>query len=284
MMVLVPALLLAAALASPTPEPVPTLSPTQLLARIRYQFRSHRPPPPYETYALERTQVRSDGEPDVAQSYVFHVWVRNGDRAALKRQVFRDGYEYPPQFDRPAFDESRDPGPPTADVFEARPLKPHPVTQAYTPEPAGSPAAVIGRVQALIERDYRVIRVAYEGDLVHLSLVAMSDPDRNRLREIYADKTTYELTKLVASDRLYVTGAYTDDFSDEFTLTMGTVDDIPVVTRIHGVAGYDKDGLAYQDDGKVVDYTFTDIQFPATLPDWYFDPRQYGGHTNEFPE
>ena len=71
------ALLLAAAVASPAPDPVPTLSPTQLLARIRSQFRSHRPPPPYQSYTLERKQLRTDGYPDVTGSYMFHVWVRN---------------------------------------------------------------------------------------------------------------------------------------------------------------------------------------------------------------
>jgi hypothetical protein len=278
------ALLLAAAIASSTPEPVPTLSPTQLLARIRQQFRSHRPPPPYESYSLVRMQQLRNGDPDPAGSYVFRVWMRNSDRAALKRRVFSDGFEDLPVFDRPAFNENRDPGPPTADVFEPRPATAHPVNQAYTPEPANTPLAVIGRVRALIERDYRVTRVAYEGGLVHLSLVAMSDPDRNRLREIYADATTYELTKLVANDRLYVTGSITDDFSDEFTMMMGTVAGVPVVTRIHSVAGYDKNGLEFQDDGKVVDYAFTDIAFPAALPDWYFDPREYGAHTNDFPQ
>jgi hypothetical protein len=277
------ALLLAVALASPSPEPLPTLTPTQLLARIRVQFRSHRPPPPYETYRLERKQQRSDGYPDVAGSYVYHVWVRNGDRAALKRRVFRDDFEYPPEFDRPAFNEARDPGPPTADVFEPKPLKPHPISEAYTPEPLASPLAVIGRVQSLIEYDYRVTDVQYEGDLVHLTVAAISDPDRNRLREIYADRTTYELRKLVAADKLFVSGSYKDVFADEFTITMGLVDGIPVVTRIHGVAGYDANGQEYQDDGKEVDFTFTAITFPATLPGWYFDPRQYGAHQNDLP-
>jgi hypothetical protein len=278
------ALLLAAAIASPAPEPIATLSPTQLLARIRDQFRSHRPPPPYESYTLERRQLHADGAPDETESYDVHVWVRNSDRAALKRRVSFDGVDGRPQFDRPAFNENRDPGPPTADVFEPRPLAPHPVSQAYTPEPTGTPMAVIGRVQSLNERDYRVTQVAYEGDLIHLSLVAINDPDRNRLREVYVDKNTYELSKLVASDRLFVTGTITDDFSLQFTITMGTVNGIPVVTRIHGVTGTDKNGVEYNDDGKVVDYTFTDIAFPATLPDWYFDPQQYGGHTNEFPQ
>jgi hypothetical protein len=278
------ALLLAAAIASPTPEPIPTLTPTQLLARIRTQFRSHRPPPAYESYTLERKQLRNDGYPDVTGSYVFHVWVRNNDRAALKRQVFRDDYEYPPAFDRPAFNEARDPGPPTADVFEPRPLKPHPIGDAYTPEPGSSAVPVIGRVRSLIEYDYRVTRVAYEGDLVHLTLAPISDPERNRLRELFADKTTYELKKLIADDRLFVSGGYKDDYADEFTITMGMVEGVPVVTRIHGIAGANANGLEYQDDGKVVDFFFRDIVFPATLPDWYFNPRQYGGHLNDLPQ
>jgi hypothetical protein len=278
------AFLLAAALATPSPEPVPTLSPTQLLARIRAQFRSHRPPPDYETYTLNRKQQRSDGYPDLAGTYTYHVWVRNSDRAALKRRVFRDDYEYPPEFDRPAFNEARDPGPPTADVFEPKPLVPHPVSQAYTPEPRSTPLEVIGRVQSLIEYDYRVTDVAYEGDLVHLTLAPISDPDRNRLRELYADRQTYELRKLVAADKLFVSGAYKDVFADTFTITMGTVAGVPVVTHIHGIAGYDGEGRDYQDDGKIVDFTFSDITFPATLPAWYFDARQYGAHQHDLPQ
>lgn len=276
-------LLLAAAIVAPTPEPVPTLTPTQLLVRIRTQFRSHRPPPPFETYTLERKQLRNDGFPDVTGSYTYHVWVRNGDRAALKREVFRDDYEYPPEFDRPAFDEARDPGPPTADVFEPKPLKPHPVSEAYTPEPATTEAPLIGRVLSLVEFDYRVTYVSIENDLVHLTVAPISDPDRNRLREIYADKTTFELKKLVAADRLFLTGPDNDVFADQFTITMGLVDGVPVVTQIHGIAGSDDRGREYQDDGKEVDFYFRDITFPATLPDWYFNPRQYGAHQNDYP-
>ena len=47
---------------------------------------------------------------------------------------------------------------------------------------------------------------------------------------------------------------------------------------IHGVIG---DG--YVGDGQTVDFTFRDIKFPATLPDWYFDPRQYGQHLTQMP-
>jgi hypothetical protein len=278
------AFLLAAALDAATPEPVPTLSPTQLLARVRAQFRSHRPPPLYESYTIERKQLRSDGYPDVSNSYVFHVWVRNSDRAALKRQVFRDDYEYPPVFDRPAFNEERDPGPPTADIFEPKPLKPHPASEAYTPEPSASDVPIIGRVQSLIEFDYRVTNVAYEGNVLHLTLAPINDPGRNRLREIYADRNTFELLKLVATDTLFVQGPQREQYGALFTMTMGVANGVPVVTRIHGAIGTNRAGQQYQDDGQQVDFTFSNVKFPATLPEWYFNARQYGAHQNDFPE
>ena len=278
------AFLLAAVFATAAPEPVPTFSPTQLLARVRAQFRSHRPPPSYESYSIERKQARNDGYPDVSNSYVFHVWIRNSDRAALKRQVFRDDYEYPPVFDRPAFNEERDPGPPTADIFEPKPAKPHPVSEAYTPEPTATEVPIIGRVQSLIEFDYRVTNVQYEGNIVHLTLVPINDPGRNRLREIYADRNTYELVKLVATDTLFIQGPQRDQFGVLFTATMGVVNGVPVVTRLHGVIGVNGQGQQYQDDGQQVDFTFTNITFPATLPEWYFNPRTYGAHQNDLPE
>jgi len=33
----------------------------------------------------------------------------------------------------------------------------------------------------------------------------------------------------------------------------------------------------------VVDYTFKDITFPQSLPDWYFDPHAYGAHKDDLP-
>ncbi len=271
------------ALAVATPLPVPTLSPSQTLARIRVQFRSHRPPPPFVAYTIVRKQNRSDGYPDVSGSYTYHVWVRSSDRAAMKRRVFRDNYEYPPEFERPAFNEARDPGPPTADVFEPKPSRPHPVNEPYTPEPSASEAPVIGRVTSVLELDYRVTAETIEGNLIHLAVEAISDRERNRLRDIYADKTTYELVRLVANDKLFLSGSYSDVYGTIFTINMGTVQGVPVVTSIHGTVGRDDRGVDYNDDGKEVDFTFSNITFPATLPDWYFNARQYGAHQNDVP-
>ena len=268
--------MLAAALASPTPAPSASPSPQRLLGLIRAQYRSHRPPPPYVAYTFIRKQNATNGYPDFANSYIKHVWVRNGDRAALSRLVFRDDARGPLTFDRPAFNEARDPGPPTADVFEAAPSRPHPVEEAATPEPHYTPIPIIGGIRTLVEFDYTVTSVTTEGDVLHLLVTPIRDIDRNRIREIYADKKTYELRKLVATDKLFVSGDRT--YTVTFTMTMGVMQGFPVVTDIHGVVG---DG--YNDDGQQVDMMFRDITFPTALPDWYFNARTYASHQNDGP-
>ncbi len=90
--------------------------------------------------------------------------------------------------------------------------------------------------------------------------------------------------KLVATDTLFIQGPLRDQFGVLFTATMGVVDGVPVVTRLHGMIGINAPGQQYQDDGQIVDFYFRDIRFPATLPDWYFNARQYGAHQNDLPE
>ena len=270
------AVVLATTAQAPSPEPSPT--PQRVLGLIRSQFRSHRPPPAYETYTLIRAQKATNGYPDPVDSYTRHFWVRNSDRAALRRDVFRDEARGDMKFDRPAFNEDRDPGPPTADVFEPAPARPHPVSEVPTPEPHYTPLPVIGSVRALIENDYRVDSLQIEGDQVHLQIYPIRDVERNRLRDVYADAKTLELRKLIATDKLFVNDGKSGIFPVTFTITMGNVQGYPVVTSLHGVVGG-----GYHDDGQEVDYRFTDITFPATLPAWYFDARSYAAHQNDGP-
>lgn len=276
--------LLVAALAAPkaTPSPVPTVSPTpqRLLGMIRLQFRSHRPPPPFETYTLVRKQNATNGYPDYAASYTRRYYVRNSDRAALRRDVYRDFARGDLTFDRPAFNEARDPGPPTADVFEPAPARPHPVSEVPTPEPNYTPLPIIGGVRTISEFDYKVESVETEGDELHLRITPIRDVERNRLREVFVDKNTLELHKLIATDKLFVTGGGqgTKVYPTTFTITMGSVQGYPVVINIHGEVGG-----GYNDDGKLVDFTFTDIKFPSALPDWYFDARTYAAHVSDGP-
>ncbi len=278
------ALLLAATLALTTaapaaPAPIATSSPSpqRLLGLIRAKFRSHRPPPPFEIYTLERKQLTEQGFPDYLDSYKVKYWVRNLDRAALMRKVYRDVNRGAMTFDRPAFNESRDPGPPTADVFEPAPAKSRPISFVPTPEPSASQLPTIGVVTVTGEFDYRVAALATEGDELHVSILPTRDADRNRLRELFVDKKTLELHKLVATDKLFILGT-SNVYGVTFTVTVGMLEGVPVVTAIHGVVG---DG--YSGDGSTVDYTFRDIAFPKTLPDWYFEPRQYAQHEAQEP-
>ncbi len=268
-------ILLAAALA-PAPSPSPSPTPQRLLGLIRLQFRSHRPPPPFETYTLVRTQLATNGYPDPVNSYTKHFWVRNLDRAALSRLVFRDEARGPLAFDRPAFNEDRDPGPPTADVFEPAPARPHPVSEVPTPEPGATSLPSIGGVRAILELDYHVESVEPDGDQLHLHIMPIRDIDRNRLRDIFVDRRTLELRKLVATDKLFTGGPKDPIYPVTFTFTMGNVQGYPVVTDLHGVVGG-----GYDDDGKDVDFKFRDIAFPTTLPAWYFDPHTYAQHAND---
>ncbi len=272
------ALLLAAALSSPAPAATPLPTPQRLLGAIRAKFRSHRPPPPYVVYTIERKQLTDQGYPDYAESYKEKVWVRSSDRAALSRRVYRSINRGELVFERPAFNEDRDPGPPTADLFEPAPLHAHPISFVPTPEPSAEAALpVIGVVTTVGEFDYRVDSVETEGDELHLKVLPTRDPDRNRLRELWVDKSTLELKKLIATDKLFILGT-NDVYGVTFTITMGELEGRPVVTDIHGVVG---DG--YTGDGSTVDYTFRDISFPDSLPDWYFDAHQYAQHQNDAP-
>ena len=132
---------------------------------------------------------------------------------------------------------------------------------------------LIASVTALGEFDYRVTRVANEGDLIHVSLMPRRDPDRNRLRELYVDRKTLELKEVVATDKLYEEDTH-HVYPMLFTVTLAWMHDMPIVTHIHGTPTYQADA-DYLGRDATVDYDFTDITFPDSLPDWYFDPRSY---------
>ncbi|MBC5802459.1 MAG: hypothetical protein GIX03_05535, partial [Candidatus Eremiobacteraeota bacterium] len=226
---------------------------------------------------LTRKENTSQGFPNYADSYTYKYWCRTSDKAALKRQVYRSINRGTLEFERPAFNEAEDPGPPTADLFEPAPLRSRPVTFVPTPEPTGTAPPLIGVVRTVGEFDYRVVSLDTQGGTLHLHLEPTRDPDRNRLRDLYVDKKTYELQKVVATDKLFILGS-SDVYGTTFTISLAMLDGRPVVTDIHGVVG---DG--YTGDGATVDYTFRDIAFPATLPAWYFDAHDYAEHVADAP-
>ncbi|HZT12282.1 MAG TPA: hypothetical protein VFA29_05755 [Candidatus Baltobacteraceae bacterium] len=275
--------------------PYQSLTPVRLLGYIRRVYRLHRPPPAYETYTLVRAQNSNYSVapgmppvPDYANSYTRKYWVRNTDRAALYRQVDREETDGPLQFDRPALNQPRDPGPPTADLFE--PAHPQPINVVPTPEPTNGPLKTIGAVVVVGESDYNVPKVTAEGDLLHLVLEPRRDPERNVLREIWVDKHTFVLRKIVAHDRLFVEGD--DVYPVIFTYTLGYLDGYVVITHLDGIVEpivrKERSGeineKVYTGDGQKVTFDYEDITFPQSLPSWYFDPRSYAQHQAEAPE
>ena len=146
------------------------------------------------------------------------------------------------------------------------PVRSRPVTFVPTPEPVGTALPVIGTVAAVGEFDYRIDSIDVTGDTIHLKILPTRDPDRNRLRELFADKSTYELKEFIATDKLFIDGTH-DVYGVSFDVKLGMLQGMPVVTDIHGT---------------VVDYRFRNIAFPATLPAWYFT-GQYAGHSDDAP-
>lgn len=271
----------------PTLPPYQSISPVRVLGVVRRVFRSHRPPPTYEVYTMVRSQMTNYGYPDPLGSYTTKYWVRNTDRAALTRRIFRDDAEGDLVFQRPELNEATDPGPPTADVFAPAPIRQHPNPLSYvpTPEPTADSNRTIASVVAIGESDYDVPQLAVEGNLLHLTLRPRRDPERNVLRQIWVDKHSYELRKIIAHDRLF-----TDDqgvFPVTFTYTLGYLQGVLVITKLHGIVEprLERDGTqtVYDGDGRTVDFDFEDISFPGSLPGWYFDPRQYAQNKEQQP-
>lgn len=272
-----------------TLPPYQSLSPVRILGYVRRVYRSRRPPPTYETYTLIRKQNTNYGYPDPVDSYTKHYWVRNTDRAALVRMVYRDDTDGPPTFDRPALNQPRDPGPPTADLFE--PAHPQPINVVPTPEPtfAAGSLKTIGSVIAIGESDYNVPKLTVEGDMLHLVLQPRRDPERNVLREIWVDKHSYVVRKIIAHDRLFAEGDGV--YPVKFTYKLGYLNGYVVITHLDGVVlpieQRDRNGnvseRAYDGDGQTVTYDFEDITFPESLPSWYFDPHEYGSHVADAP-
>jgi hypothetical protein len=271
-----------------SPEPSAPLTGDQILARAKSVFRSYARPP-FVTYTLVRRD-RHNGAPDFENSYTLKLWCRTADRSALARKVW-NGRAYGGLENLIVmFDKAVDPGPPTADMFEKRlfgaqsarrDVRPEPVVlpqpriPAAGETPSDVPAALpeIGRVGAR-DGDYRVVRFARDGELIHLWLVPRSDAERNRVDEMWVDAQTYDLRRALVRDHLYF-GITGQSIEEEFDVrfTPGPAGQ-PLITSIHGQTQYGQ---------FETDYTFRDVTFPAELPAWYFEPKQYGAHRSDAP-
>lgn len=250
--------------------PAPPLTGEQVLARAKAVFRAHARPP-YVAYTLVRRD-HHDLAPDFENSYTLKIWCRTADRAALARRAWNGKAYGSLQNITVAFDERIDPGPPTADIFERALYGPKPAVEP-TALPGESPLPVIGAVSVSTDYDYRVTALARDGAWWHLALRPKRDPDRNRIDDLWVDATTFEIGRMRVRDHLYFLFSG-QSIDDEFDARFALRDGLPVLTTIHGQTPFDQ----YQ-----TDYTFRDVSFPASLPDWYFDPTSYGAHKADAP-
>ncbi len=243
----------------------------QILAHAKAVFRAHVRPP-FVAYTLLRRDSH-DGLPDLENSYALKVWCRTSDRSALVRHAWR-GVAYGSLLNiTVAFDGYVDPGPPTADIFERALFAPRAPAAPAPTDPSESPLPVIGGVAIATDYDYRVTAVRDEGTDRHLSLVPLRDPARNRLDDLWVDRTTYEVTRARVRDHLYL-GMGGRSLDDEFDVRFAQRDGVSLIASIHGRT----------DDGEFeTDYTFGDVTFPASLPGWYFAPQLYGLHRADAP-
>jgi hypothetical protein len=152
-------------------------------------------------------------------------------------------------FARVTFNEAVDPGPPTEDAY--------------------------GTKEAL----YRASLIDSENGEYHLTLEPVSDPRRDRLRELWVDAKTFETKQVIVDDRLFIQpGPIVPVYMQmEFVNYKG----MAVIFRIQAVTRWMRDAREVQE--QTDEFLFTNISFPDSLPSWYFEPKTYREHMAEAP-
>lgn len=247
-----------------------TLTGGLLFSQIVHAYAA-RARAPFVTYTIRREQQTPDGLPDLEWSYTDRVWYRASDASALERRVFR-GSPGALNFTRVSFNGPWDPGPPTADIFGL-------AGASSTSRAPDSSYRTIATVLASSGPAYEVTSAQLENGQWHLRVRPLHVPGTYILREIWADAATLDLKKAVVADKLFIEAGPVYDQLD--TMTFALVNGRETIVHIHARANFDDEPGG---DGSDVDYDFSDIAFPTTLPDWYFQPRLYGAHVSEAPE
>lgn len=241
-----------------------------LLSQIAHTYAAH-PQAPFVTYTLRREQLTADGMPDLLWSYTDRVWYRASDSTALERRDFR-GHLGGLHFAKVSFNGPWDPGPPTADPFGLAHITALPAVTVNSAYPT------IASVVSNAGPSYEVTSTELKGGEWHLRVRPFHVTDTHILRELWADATTFELRKAIVADKLFIEAGPVFDQLD--TMTFAIVNAHVAITHIHARANFDEQpGGA----GSDVDYDFSDVAYPASLPDWYFQPNLYGAHIAEAP-
>ncbi|MBD5634316.1 MAG: hypothetical protein IAI49_07535, partial [Candidatus Eremiobacteraeota bacterium] len=144
------------------------------------------------------------------------------------------------------------------------------------PDPDSSEAPKTIAVARARSRPYAVTTVGFETadgiDTVHLKLVPYSEPDRHIVRDLWIDRRTFGVVRLAGEARA-AAGLARAIFEARYAET-ATSQTLLLVT------GYVKAQLAIIKIGADFRVEQSNIAFPETLPDWYFNQRAYDAHTH----
>jgi len=267
--------------ATPLPSTTPSASPSasfgpvllsadQIMINAEQATRRHTKPN-FTTYQMHEVFVHHG----VRQEFDYRVWYRY-DGAGLMQLTTKDrhgraethfGYPFPSA--------------PDNDILlyaTPDPALTPPPTPSPGPLASGATAPPVINRQPVVGDRYYSVKLAgveiYNGKAVyHLSMHALRDERAHPWKELWVDVNTFDVWKAHAN-------ASGSTGPAEGTLD-ATVEFAPVGSYwlVQYAAGDGQVHFGPFGDSGHYEYTFHDFGFPPSIPDWYFDPKQFKHHT-----
>jgi len=251
----------------PSPSPQSTLTPDDIFHKAIAATRNN-PDPPYITYMMHEIFVHHGR----TFTYDYRVWYRTDGKGLMQsasptrngQAETRFGYPFPSAPDNNILLYATPPPPSSP--------PPGPIG---TPAPGTAPP-LLGVQPIVADRYYDVSLLGledYEGHPVyHLGLRAVRDEDQHPWKDLWIDVRSFEVWKAHASAsgrRGPMTGSI--DFSVVFA-------PVGPYWMVASAVGDGEGHFGFIGDSGHYEYAFSDFGFPATLPDWFFDPKAFYHH------
>jgi hypothetical protein len=254
---------------SPTPVQVEELSADQIMINAEKATRAH-PHPYYITYQMHEI-FDHHWQREIDD---YRVWYR-GDGKGLMQSINKDHFGRADTYFGYPF-----PSAPDNDILlYATPdpqLTPPPTTSPGA-LPSGATAPPVISIQPVVgDRYYSVKLVAiedYNGKPVyHLAMHALRDERAHPWKDLWIDTTSFDVWRAHAhASGSKGPGVGTLDATVEFE----QVGQFWLVA--HAIGDGEVHVGPFGDSGHY-EYTFHDFGFPASIPDWYFDPKAFKQH------
>lgn len=269
--ILTAVLLVGAAAAADTPASPPPLDAVSILRSAETAARAN-PDPQYIVYDMHEIFVHHGKQ----FAFDYHVWYRADGKGLMQNAATDRAGRHEQRFGYPF------PSSPDANflLYATPPPTPAPAV-INTPAPGASGATappLIGIQSITANRYYSVSLVGpedYQGHPVyHLALAPLPgiEEKSHPWKDLWVDTTTFEIWKAHArasGSKGPASGAI------EATIQFEPVGAYWMISQASG------DGevhLGFIRDSGHYEYYFSGFDFPASLPDWYFDPDQFRQH------